>query len=254
MSSDTADDTPVTPQHLARMQKFGDLLRDARERKDLTQQQVADALGVTRSAVNQWESGETRPKGQRLADLARILSLDGDAVLGISNVRNQTDPRASQDMQARTVKRIDPAISVPQAHGMPRDLPVRGKVSGGPGGFRMGNGDVVTDWVRRPPRITGRPDVFALYVGDGTMSPRHESGALIIVETARPPSVGDDVVIELKPKHARDEPQAMLRRLVAPITDTIQLRQFSPPADISFPLDRVAFVLRVMTMGDLFGN
>lgn len=46
----------------------------ARTRKGLTQTQLADAMGVTKSAVSGWELGRELPHTNRLHRLARVLT------------------------------------------------------------------------------------------------------------------------------------------------------------------------------------
>ncbi len=48
----------------------------ARKAAGLTQDQLAEAVGKTRSAVAQWESGEVRPRHKTLADIARATNRD----------------------------------------------------------------------------------------------------------------------------------------------------------------------------------
>lgn len=56
---------------------FGMLLRDFRTRRHLTQQQLAETIGVHRSAVNRWEQGAFLPKQKGIVlELARHLRLD----------------------------------------------------------------------------------------------------------------------------------------------------------------------------------
>ena len=52
---------------------FGDRLRGLRERAGLTQEEVATALGLTRPAVGRWETGRSRPRLDKLEQLAGIL-------------------------------------------------------------------------------------------------------------------------------------------------------------------------------------
>lgn len=62
---------------------FGLRLRAAREAADLTQEQVAERLGVTQSAVQKWESGAAWPRGpHRLSDLADLYDVDLNTLLG----------------------------------------------------------------------------------------------------------------------------------------------------------------------------
>ena len=63
--------------------KFNENLRAARLRKKLTQQQVADKLGIAKSTYCQYETGASEPNVLRLKELARILETTGDALLGI---------------------------------------------------------------------------------------------------------------------------------------------------------------------------
>jgi tetratricopeptide (TPR) repeat protein/transcriptional regulator with XRE-family HTH domain len=56
---------------------FGTLLKDFRTRRHLTQQQLADAVGVHRHAISRWEHGDMLPQNKALVlELARRLRLD----------------------------------------------------------------------------------------------------------------------------------------------------------------------------------
>jgi transcriptional regulator with XRE-family HTH domain len=54
---------------------IGERIAAARTNAGLSQQDVARALGVGRSAVNQWESGTTKPSITRRAQLAVLLDM-----------------------------------------------------------------------------------------------------------------------------------------------------------------------------------
>ena len=55
---------------------LGRAIRDARTRRKLTQQQLADAMRVSRSALTQWERDTHRPVNERLARLSELLGCD----------------------------------------------------------------------------------------------------------------------------------------------------------------------------------
>lgn len=55
---------------------LGDLLRQGREAKGLTQEGLGAALGMRQPAVCGWERNRARPNAKTLADLARMLDLD----------------------------------------------------------------------------------------------------------------------------------------------------------------------------------
>lgn len=64
-------------------EKFNENLRRARLEKKLTQQQVADLLGVAKSTYCQYETGASEPNILRLKKLAKILGINIDTLLGI---------------------------------------------------------------------------------------------------------------------------------------------------------------------------
>src|SRR4029077_1584251 len=56
---------------------FGELLTAFRKRRPLTQQQLAEAIGVHRSTIVRWEQGDSLPQGKALVlEAARHLHLD----------------------------------------------------------------------------------------------------------------------------------------------------------------------------------
>ena len=50
-------------------------LREAREKKQLTQAEIAMALGVSQNAVSKWESGSCTPRRERLGDVASAYGI-----------------------------------------------------------------------------------------------------------------------------------------------------------------------------------
>ncbi len=56
--------------------KIGEWLQNKRIEKELSQQDVADALGVTRTAVHYWESGKRTIYADNMFDFCRVLGVD----------------------------------------------------------------------------------------------------------------------------------------------------------------------------------
>ena len=56
-------------------------LKELRKAKGLTQEQVAQQIGLTRQALSSYESGRTRPDAETLMKLAEIYSTDLDGIL-----------------------------------------------------------------------------------------------------------------------------------------------------------------------------
>ncbi len=111
------------------------------------------------------------------------------------------------------------------------------------------NGDAV-DWVRRPPRLEGRTDVFGVYVEDLSMVPAFKPGALVIVEKARPPAPGDDVVIEIMDG---GEQRALIKNLVFSNHKIVRLQQYNPAKEIEIDRLQIVRMFRVMPLSDLLG-
>lgn len=55
--------------------------RSARIAAGLTVAQVVKALGVSDASVYMWETGETRPKGSRLPEVAQLYNTTVDELL-----------------------------------------------------------------------------------------------------------------------------------------------------------------------------
>lgn len=55
-------------------------IKELREAANLTQQQLADSMGVVRSAVANWETGSSMPKTSDLCLLACLLRCDYNAL------------------------------------------------------------------------------------------------------------------------------------------------------------------------------
>lgn len=60
---------------------FGENLRSAREKRGLTQQQVADLMGVDKSTYCGYETGKRQPDVQKIKQLSNVLNVSGDALL-----------------------------------------------------------------------------------------------------------------------------------------------------------------------------
>lgn len=60
---------------------LGNKLAEARKRQNLTQEQLAERLGVTRQAVSRWESDSAYPETDKIVRMARILEVSCDYLL-----------------------------------------------------------------------------------------------------------------------------------------------------------------------------
>ena len=64
------------------MSDTGEHISSLRKAKNLTQGEVAETLGVTHQAVSSWEKGMTSPDIAKLSDLANLLEVSVDTLIG----------------------------------------------------------------------------------------------------------------------------------------------------------------------------
>jgi transcriptional regulator with XRE-family HTH domain len=65
--------------------QFAKFIAKHRETCGMTQQQLADKLGVSKPSVHYWESGKSFPQAAILEPLARALSVDFEDLLALTN-------------------------------------------------------------------------------------------------------------------------------------------------------------------------
>ena len=64
------------------MNRIGQRIKELRKKNDLTQERLAEYLGVTDKAVSKWECGLTTPDLALIMPLSRILHVSADELLG----------------------------------------------------------------------------------------------------------------------------------------------------------------------------
>ncbi|MDJ1121838.1 helix-turn-helix transcriptional regulator [Olsenella sp. YH-ols2217] len=61
----------------------------------MSQQELADAVGVTQKTISQWELGNTVPNADQLRDVSRALGTDPNSLLGWTTA-DDVDVRADR--------------------------------------------------------------------------------------------------------------------------------------------------------------
>lgn len=64
-----------------RKEGYGARLRRVREERGFTQKDVADAVGISKSAIQQWEQEKSRPIGSNLVNAAAFLGVAPDYII-----------------------------------------------------------------------------------------------------------------------------------------------------------------------------
>lgn len=206
------------------------------EKAGKTQADLARYMGWSDATVSKLLNGPRHLKASEADRIRQFLRLP--------------DPN-SANSSIMDVRRVDTTPEFPSRLQMPRDVPILGTAWGGESGDFTMNGET-GDFARRPPRYTGRADVFALYVQGSSMEPRYFTGELILVEKQRPAQNGDHVVVELLPRED-GVCEAYLKVLVARSGSKVRLQQYNPPKIIEIDLAKVGQILRVLSTVDLLG-
>ena len=80
------------------MQSLGEKIRQARREKGMTQEQLAQALFVSRQTVSNWENGKTEPDYQTLVRLSQELGME---IVRAEETPAEAPPEAPPEEPAR---------------------------------------------------------------------------------------------------------------------------------------------------------
>ena len=64
---------------------FGKILKDLRTERHLSQQQHADLLNISQSAIAKWELGKTEPTASAIVSVALFFDVSCDFLLGLKD-------------------------------------------------------------------------------------------------------------------------------------------------------------------------
>lgn len=66
---------------------FPEILKELREKKGITQQQLADALNLSKNAISHYEKGINMPNLDTVQNIADIFDVSVDYLLGRTSIR-----------------------------------------------------------------------------------------------------------------------------------------------------------------------
>lgn len=69
------------------MRKFSEIIKKLRLEKRLTQEQLADEIGVSKSTIAMWETGKREPSRELYEEVADYFNVDIDYLYGRTNIR-----------------------------------------------------------------------------------------------------------------------------------------------------------------------
>jgi transcriptional regulator with XRE-family HTH domain len=86
---------------------FGRRLQEIRKRRQLSQVEVAQRLGIHPSLVSQYERGYLRLHGALLVRMAEVLKTTPDEILAVKEVRSNNDEHPIDRRFLRRLKKVD---------------------------------------------------------------------------------------------------------------------------------------------------
>ena len=81
-------------------EKIGKFIAKCRKDKNLTQEELAEKLGVTNKSISRWENGKTMPDYSILKDLCNILEIDVNELLAGEKIKKE-------DIQNYSIDNLD---------------------------------------------------------------------------------------------------------------------------------------------------
>ncbi|MBR2614961.1 MAG: helix-turn-helix transcriptional regulator [Clostridia bacterium] len=67
------------------MNKFAERLKELREEKNLTQNELGIEVGVSQAAIARWEEGKRSPNLEAIIALAKFFDVTSDYLIGIED-------------------------------------------------------------------------------------------------------------------------------------------------------------------------
>lgn len=81
----------------------GDRMRKIREELNLTQEELAEKIGVAVLQINRYEKGKTQPSGEIVKEIALALHVSSDYLLGISSEPTPSEMTSSLSTKERAI-------------------------------------------------------------------------------------------------------------------------------------------------------
>lgn len=182
---------------------YSDRIKELRKGKCLSQEKLADLIGVTKQAVSQYERGVRKPDIPTIDALCDIFNVSSDYLLG------------KDDVTVRFVGReeISKLESLPHIR-----IPVFSHVAAG---IPIDAIEDIVDWEDVTEDMASAGELFGLKVKGDSMQPRIAEGDTVIVRQQNDADSGDVVIVRINGDFAT------CKRLMK-YSDGIALISFNP--------------------------
>jgi len=150
------------------------IIKELRRRSNVTQDKLAEILGVGRSTVSMWEIDASQPDQELINKLADYFNVTTDYLLGRANT-----PEAQKSAPEGALE----VLRIPVLGTIPAGIPIEAIED------ILGEEEVPADWNR------GGREYFALRIRGDSMSPNYLSGDTVIFQKAETCDSGTDCCV-----------------------------------------------------------
>ena len=114
------------------MSSFSDMLTYLRKRENLSQQELAEKTGLTRSAIGMYETGKREPDFETLEKIADFFNVNMDYLIGKSDFKNNTEMFQYWDKQNKAKEFYKEVADIPNTCPIEtKRFPLLGKIACG---------------------------------------------------------------------------------------------------------------------------
>lgn len=86
---------------------LGEKIQQLRKSAGLSQEQLAEALGVSRQAISKWETDQSVPELDKLLAISRVFSVSTDELLGNAPTREDDASSPEEDVSSRLNRAVE---------------------------------------------------------------------------------------------------------------------------------------------------
>ena len=92
--------------------KIGKFIADCRKNKNITQEQLAEKLGVTSKSISRWENGNTMPDYSLLKDLCSELDINVNELLSGERIKENDYMIKAEENFIMLKKKVDTTLKL----------------------------------------------------------------------------------------------------------------------------------------------
>ncbi|SOC43825.1 phage repressor protein C with HTH and peptisase S24 domain [Rhizobium subbaraonis] len=207
------------------METIGSRIRHARKAAGMTQQALADELGIDRVNISQWESDITRPATERIPQMVQLLNISETWLFSGTGVA----PTLPEKSRKRTKGQAVQIVPGEQLLGTGR-MPIYAAAMGGDGHVIVTFDPI--DSVKRPAELENVRGGYGLLIAGESMVPAFWPGDMALVNPNLPPARNRNVILYHTPPHGGDV-EAIVKQLNGWNDREWHLQQYNPLSEFS---------------------